>query len=205
MNLTYIFTDNNQKNCIIPYDECSLNIKELLDFWQNNIKIIPDTDPITIEASNNNIQIQIFYEANIFVRWLRKLRKEQKITQLELSKLSGVSEQYISQIERGIFAASPKTLESLLNVLLFPKKEQCIELSVPIPSSNIRKKFISADIESLVQTLSNTNDEKVLTLIKDTLTSISALKNSIDKSENDIDELIENIVSRFQQDLQNLK
>lgn len=50
-------------------------------------------------------------------KFIRKLRKEKGYTIVELSKLSGVSNPYISQIENDKFKPSPEILEKLSKVL----------------------------------------------------------------------------------------
>jgi transcriptional regulator with XRE-family HTH domain len=49
--------------------------------------------------------------------YLKSLRKEKKLTIVELSKLSAVSHPYISQIENGQFKPSPDVLEKLADPL----------------------------------------------------------------------------------------
>lgn len=52
-----------------------------------------------------------------FGEFLRKSRKEKGLTLIELSKKSGVSNPYISQIENNKFKPTPKILEKLANGL----------------------------------------------------------------------------------------
>ena len=206
MNIEYAFIDAEQNGTIIPFDEIPIIDSALLEFWTNEIGISTDSKPILFDKSTDVLRIEVHHESDYFRSYIRKLRKVRKLTQIGLSKLSGVSEQYISQIERGVFSASLKTLASLLNVLLFPPvaNTPVYEVSVPL-TTNIRKKYLAADINSLIKTLSDTNDERILILLKDTLTSIYALKISIETSDTDTDELIENITNAFHQDLCSLK
>lgn len=50
-------------------------------------------------------------------KYLRSLRKKEGLTLVELSKMSGVSNPYISQIENGKFTPSPEILKKLANPL----------------------------------------------------------------------------------------
>lgn len=46
---------------------------------------------------------------------LKQLRKDKNLTLIQLSKISGVSNPYISQIENGKFIPSPEMLRKLAN------------------------------------------------------------------------------------------
>lgn len=50
-------------------------------------------------------------------KYLKECRETKKLTQLELSKMSGVSKTYICDIERGVCQPSLKTLQKINCIL----------------------------------------------------------------------------------------
>lgn len=56
-------------------------------------------------------------EKNNFGDYLRKLRKDKRLTLVELSELSGVSNPYLSQIENNKFTPSPEILKKVSDPL----------------------------------------------------------------------------------------
>jgi len=89
---------------------------------------------------------------------IRKIRNDKQVSQMELKRLSGVSQTSISQIEKGLKQPSRRTLEKICKALNVPQsvvyfysledsdvpkdKQQVYEVIYPALESMIRKLII---------------------------------------------------------------
>ena len=64
---------------------------------------------------------------------LQKLRRESRITQLELSEEVGVSQSYIARIERGTLDPKLSVVNKIIEVLNRTKSRTCADLMIPDP------------------------------------------------------------------------
>lgn len=53
------------------------------------------------------------------MEWLKKIRENSKLTQEQLADLAGIDRSMISKLETGCAIPSPKTAQSIANILGF--------------------------------------------------------------------------------------
>lgn len=107
-------------------------------------------------------------EKEEFGKYLRKLRKDRDLTLVELSKITGVSNPYISQIENGKFTPSPEVLTKISKGLgvadlhLMIKAGYLDQELSSIEGDVDMEKIISAMIEDeikILQSVKGNNDD----------------------------------------------
>lgn len=111
-----------------------------------------------------------------FGKYLRSLRKEKGLTLIELAKLTGVSNPYISQIENGKFLPSPDILAKLAkglkvsSISLLLKSGQLGESAMDDVKSKGLKNYyddLIADLSKTAESINDSSDDRLKELKKD--------------------------------------
>lgn len=121
--------------------------------------------------------------SNTFGKYIRTLRKKEGLTLVELSKLSGVSNPYLSQIENDQFKPSPDIIRKLSNGLKVDYNDLMVLAGYIEEMENVEEqtKELQKELEMLLKTKNESELElKLFESLKTQEKLLSAIKTMSD-------------------------